>query len=91
MLTTQLAVFVPTSMSKYCYLSEPSVTGAKTLLVTNKGRAKNIHEFSGLLTSVWRLSFYCNDDTIDVIPMAFLYIFFGEGGQPVIDFANVNL
>ena len=51
----------------------------------------NIPYFSGSLTSVWRLSFYCNDDTIDVIPMAFLFIFFGEGGQPVIDFANVNL
>jgi chitinase len=36
-----------------------------------------------------RLSFYCNDDTIDVIPMAFLYIFFGKGGQPVINLANI--
>jgi len=36
-----------------------------------------------------RLSFYCDDNTIDVIPMAFLYIFFGEGGQPVIDFSNI--
>ncbi|KAF8649840.1 hypothetical protein AX16_005603 [Volvariella volvacea WC 439] len=36
-----------------------------------------------------RLSFYCQDDIIDVIPMAFLYIFFGEGGLPVIDFANI--
>lgn len=37
-----------------------------------------------------RLSFYCEDDTIDAIPLAFLYIFFGEGGMPVIDFANVR-
>ncbi|KAF8807244.1 glycoside hydrolase [Phlegmacium glaucopus] len=36
-----------------------------------------------------RLSFYCNDDTIDIIPLAFLYIFFGKGGQPVVDFANI--
>ncbi|KAF8168275.1 glycoside hydrolase superfamily [Crassisporium funariophilum] len=36
-----------------------------------------------------RLGFYCNDETIDVIPLAFLYIFFGQGGQPVIDFANI--
>ncbi|TFK41332.1 glycoside hydrolase superfamily [Crucibulum laeve] len=35
------------------------------------------------------LSFYCQDDTIDVIPMAFLYIFFGKGGQPVIDLSNI--
>ncbi|KAI0696937.1 glycoside hydrolase superfamily [Cytidiella melzeri] len=35
-----------------------------------------------------RLSFYCQDDTIDIIPLAFLYIFRGEGGEPVIDFAN---
>lgn len=37
-----------------------------------------------------RLSFYCEDDTIDVIPLAFLYIFRGTGGDPVIDFANVS-
>jgi len=48
------------------------------------------YALSGLLTSIWRLSFYCNDDTIDIIPLAFLYIFFGKGGQPVVDFANVN-
>ncbi|CAA7258784.1 unnamed protein product [Cyclocybe aegerita] len=36
-----------------------------------------------------RLGFYCEDDTIDVIPMAFLYTFFGKGGQPVIDFSNI--
>ncbi|KAI0342621.1 glycoside hydrolase [Trametopsis cervina] len=35
-----------------------------------------------------RLSFYCQDDTIDIIPLAFLYIFRGAGGEPVIDFAN---
>ncbi|KDR84818.1 hypothetical protein GALMADRAFT_233211 [Galerina marginata CBS 339.88] len=36
-----------------------------------------------------RLGFYCDDDTIDAIPLAFLYIFFGKGGQPVIDFSNI--
>ncbi|RDB28431.1 Chitinase 2 [Hypsizygus marmoreus] len=36
-----------------------------------------------------RLSFYCNDDTINAIPMAFLYIFRGKGGLPVIDFSNI--
>jgi len=36
-----------------------------------------------------RLSFYCQDDTIDAIPLAFLYVFFGEGGKPVVDFANI--
>ncbi|KAF8971508.1 glycoside hydrolase superfamily [Flammula alnicola] len=35
------------------------------------------------------LGFYCDDDTIDAIPLAFLYIFFGKGGMPVIDFANI--
>ncbi|GJE89922.1 glycoside hydrolase family 18 protein [Phanerochaete sordida] len=35
-----------------------------------------------------RLSFYCQDDTVDTIPLAFLYIFRGTGGDPVIDFAN---
>ncbi|KAI0635538.1 glycoside hydrolase [Trametes polyzona] len=36
-----------------------------------------------------RLSFYCQDSTIDVFPIAFLYIFRGAGGEPVIDFANI--
>ncbi|GLB36432.1 putative glycosyl hydrolases family 18 [Lyophyllum shimeji] len=36
-----------------------------------------------------RLSFYCDDDTIDVFPLAFLYIFRGTGGLPVIDFSNI--
>ena len=38
-----------------------------------------------------RLSFYCQDDTINIIPLAFLYIFRGTGGEPVIDFANVRV
>ena len=37
------------------------------------------------------LGFYCQDDTVDVIPLAFLYIFRGKGSEPVIDFANVRL
>ncbi|KIM48367.1 glycoside hydrolase family 18 protein [Hebeloma cylindrosporum] len=36
-----------------------------------------------------RLGFYCDDDTIDAIPLAFLYIFFGKGGEPVMDFSNI--
>ncbi|KAI0324745.1 glycoside hydrolase [Cubamyces sp. BRFM 1775] len=36
-----------------------------------------------------RLSYYCNDSAIDVFPIAFLYIFRGEGGEPVIDLANI--
>ncbi|KAI0760971.1 glycoside hydrolase [Trametes elegans] len=35
-----------------------------------------------------RLSYYCKDSTVDVFPIAFLYIFRGTGGEPVIDFAN---
>ncbi|KAL5525492.1 hypothetical protein ACEPAG_6828 [Sanghuangporus baumii] len=35
-----------------------------------------------------RLSFYCQDDVYDVIPLAFLYVFFGTGGQPMMSFAN---
>ncbi|CAL1717246.1 unnamed protein product [Somion occarium] len=35
-----------------------------------------------------RLSFYCADDTINVIPLAFLYIFRGTGGQPVVDLGS---
>jgi len=35
------------------------------------------------------LSHYCQDDSIDVIPIAFLNVFFGTGGLPVINLANV--
>jgi chitinase len=35
------------------------------------------------------LSFYCNDDSIDVLPIAFLTTFFGVGGEPQINLANV--
>jgi len=36
-----------------------------------------------------RLSFYCEDDTIDAIPLAFLYNFHGKGGEPVVEFSNI--
>ncbi|KAG6900587.1 hypothetical protein C0993_008305 [Termitomyces sp. T159_Od127] len=34
------------------------------------------------------LSTYCQDDALDVIPLAFLHIFFSSGGLPEIDLAN---
>ncbi|EAU93428.2 class III chitinase [Coprinopsis cinerea okayama7 len=36
-----------------------------------------------------RLSFYCNDNAIDVFPVAFLHVFFGPGGVPSINLANI--
>jgi hypothetical protein len=33
---------------------------------------------------------YCQDSTIDIIPMAFVTQFFGTGGLPVINLANVR-
>ncbi|KAI0762673.1 class III chitinase [Fomes fomentarius] len=35
------------------------------------------------------LSFYCQDDVIDVIPIAFINKFAGTGGQPVLELANI--
>lgn len=35
------------------------------------------------------LGAYCNDDSVDTIPLAFLFTFFGPGGQPILDFANI--
>ncbi|KIP11453.1 carbohydrate-binding module family 5 protein [Phlebiopsis gigantea 11061_1 CR5-6] len=35
------------------------------------------------------LAFYCQDDAIDVFPLAFLNVFFGTGGEPSINLANV--
>ncbi|EIM83467.1 glycoside hydrolase [Stereum hirsutum FP-91666 SS1] len=34
------------------------------------------------------LSYYCEDDAIDVIPIAFVYTFFSTGGLPAINLAN---
>ncbi|KAH9884038.1 hypothetical protein C8Q73DRAFT_661404, partial [Cubamyces lactineus] len=36
------------------------------------------------------LATYCQDDSIDVLPIAFLNVFFGTGGQPSIDLSNVS-
>ncbi|KAI0351780.1 glycoside hydrolase [Trametes cingulata] len=35
------------------------------------------------------LSTYCQDDSIDAIPIAFLNVFFGAGGVPSIDLSNI--
>lgn len=35
-----------------------------------------------------RLSYYCNDDSVDVFPIAFLDEFSASGGLPTIDLAN---
>ncbi|KAI0702448.1 class III chitinase [Cytidiella melzeri] len=35
------------------------------------------------------LAFYCQDDAIDVFPVAFLDVFFGTGGVPSINLANI--
>ncbi|KAH7929211.1 glycoside hydrolase, partial [Leucogyrophana mollusca] len=34
------------------------------------------------------ISYYCQDDTINTIPIAFLYEFYAQGGLPAIDLAN---
>ncbi|KAF8887966.1 glycoside hydrolase superfamily [Gymnopilus junonius] len=41
-------------------------------------------------TANWqqRLSFYCNDNAVDVFPLAFMNVFFGTGGLPSINLAN---
>lgn len=46
---------------------------------------------NGSDVSGWQqpLKFYCDDDTIDVLPIAFLNTFFGVGGEPQINLANV--
>ena len=35
-----------------------------------------------------RLSYYCNDDSVDVFPIAFLNEFSASGGLPTINLAN---
>ena len=36
------------------------------------------------------LSYYCQDDTIDAIPLAFLNVFFSTGNLPSLDLSNVS-
>ncbi|KAI9317125.1 class III chitinase [Dichotomocladium elegans] len=45
---------------------------------------------NGADTANWQkpLRTYCQDDTIDMFPIAFLTTFFGTGGKPVINIAN---
>jgi len=66
--------------------------GARTVQITNKSEhtLQNYHYSFSFASNGNSLGFYCEDDTIDAIPLAFLFIFFGKGGQPVIDFANVR-
>ncbi|KAN0120794.1 glycoside hydrolase family 18 protein [Russula decolorans] len=42
-------------------------------------------------TAEWqkRLSFYCQDNSVDVLPLAFLDVAFDTGGLPSLDFANI--
>ncbi|KAJ6519485.1 class III chitinase [Mycena sanguinolenta] len=35
------------------------------------------------------LSFYCNDDAVDVFPVAFVNAFFSTGGEPSLNLANI--
>ncbi|KIY51341.1 glycoside hydrolase family 18 protein, partial [Fistulina hepatica ATCC 64428] len=41
-------------------------------------------------TALWQqpISYYCNDDAVDVFPIAFVTEFFGTGDLPVINLAN---
>jgi len=35
------------------------------------------------------LSYYCNDDSINVFPISFVHVFFGAGGLPSMDLSNI--
>ncbi|ORX86719.1 glycoside hydrolase [Basidiobolus meristosporus CBS 931.73] len=51
---------------------------------------QNSYGGSGGGPSGWQknLAYYCQDDTVDVIPVAFLDTFFGTGGLPELNLAN---
>lgn len=70
-----------------CYVA----TGGRTPEVTNSGMFISSSGYvSYLKKHTARLSFYCDDDTIDAFPLAFLYVFFGKGGKPMLDLSNVS-
>ncbi|PCH42234.1 glycoside hydrolase family 18 protein [Wolfiporia cocos MD-104 SS10] len=52
---------------------------------------QNSYGATGTNTAYYQqnLSYYCQDDVINAFPIAFLNVFFGEGGEPSIDLANI--
>ena len=80
---------VSSSIVKYLSLL-PLATGDK--IQEGISRGEIFVSFYNLVTLTWgssRLGFYCNDTTIDAIPLSFLTVFYGKGGKPVINFSNV--
>ncbi|KAG6810554.1 hypothetical protein H0H92_011339 [Tricholoma furcatifolium] len=53
----------------------------------DNSRSDNLAVYFGQGTGT--LASFCQDDTIDVIPLAFLFKFFSTGGMPQIDFAGL--
>ncbi|ORY04982.1 glycoside hydrolase [Basidiobolus meristosporus CBS 931.73] len=53
-------------------------------------RGQNSYGGGGGDASGWQknLAYYCQDDTVDVIPVSFLNTFFGKGGFPELNLAN---
>lgn len=83
------------------FLSAVALVGARVLLVSafDNSRYDNVAVYWGQNsygavnsadTGNWQkpLAFYCQDDAIDVFPLAFLNVFFGPGGEPSLNLAN---
>ncbi|KAL0954740.1 hypothetical protein HGRIS_003692 [Hohenbuehelia grisea] len=76
-----------------------SLIGGFNVLAFDNSRSDNLAVYYGQNsygathtsdTGNWQktLSTYCQDDSIDVFPLAFLHVFFGAGGLPSINMAN---
>ncbi|KAF7795681.1 hypothetical protein EIP86_006846 [Pleurotus ostreatoroseus] len=52
---------------------------------------QNSYGAAGGAQSLWQqpIDYYCQDNSVDMFPIAFLNVFFGAGGLPSLDLANI--
>ncbi|KAG8220030.1 glycoside hydrolase family 18 protein [Butyriboletus roseoflavus] len=61
-----------------------------TLTVVHRYWGQNSYGATSSVTANYQqpISYYCQDDAIDALPVAFVDVFFGTGGMPVLNLAN---
>ena len=65
---------------------------SSTDMVSRSYWGQNAYGGSGGAQSGWQqpIDYYCADNSIDAFPVAFVNVFFGPGGLPEINLANVR-
>ena len=65
---------------------------SSTDMVSHSYWSQNAYGGSGGAQSGWQqpIDYYCADNSIDAFPVAFVNVFFGPGGLPELNLANVR-